>query len=50
MAITTDQFSEVWAGIAHTEKDTADIVEPSKLVSAALGLRDLILELDKHNE
>ena len=50
MAITTDQFSEVWAGIAHTEKDAVDIVEPSKLVRTALGLRDLILELDKHNE
>ncbi|MFA9491359.1 MAG: M28 family peptidase [Anaerolineales bacterium] len=50
MAITTDQFSEVWAGIAHTEKDTPDIVDTSKLVRAAQGLRDLILELDKQNE
>jgi aminopeptidase YwaD len=46
MAITTDQFSKVWAGIAHTEKDTPDIVDTSKLVHAALGLRDLILEID----
>ncbi len=46
MAITTDQFSEVWAGIAHTGKDTPDIVDTSKLVRTALGLRDLILEID----
>ncbi len=50
MAITTDQFSEVWAGIAHTEKDSQDIVDTSKLVRAALGLRDLILELDNQNK
>jgi aminopeptidase YwaD len=50
MAITTDQFSEVWAGIAHTEKDSPDIVDTSKLVRAALGLRDLILELDNQNK
>lgn len=46
MAITTDQFSEVWAGIAHTMKDSPDIVDTSKLVNAALGLYDLIFELD----
>jgi len=47
MAITTDQFTEVWAGIAHTEKDSSDIVDTSKLVTAALGLCDLINKLDR---
>ena len=49
IAITTDQFSEAWAGIAHTERDTPEIVDTTKLVRAALVLRDLILTLERRS-
>ena len=44
LAITSARFSELWAEIAHTERDTPDRVNPAQLESLALILRELVLE------
>ena len=38
-ALTTANFVEVWKQIAHTEKDSIDIVDPALLVEAACFIR-----------
>jgi len=45
IALTTAGFSEVWADIAHTEKDTIDIVDCSQLSEAAEFIHELINRL-----
>jgi aminopeptidase YwaD len=45
MAITLEHFEYAWEHIAHTERDTPDLVDPARLVETALGLRELIREL-----
>jgi len=42
VALTTEAFSQVWATIAHTEKDTVDQVDTGILAGVALSLRELI--------
>ena len=47
LAFTSERFTQLWTEIAHTPKDTPDIVVPAKLVEVATALRDLLSSLDK---
>ena len=47
LAITSELLNEVMAEITHTPKDRPEIVDTTKLVCAALALRDLLLHLDQ---
>ncbi|MGD8750999.1 MAG: M28 family peptidase [Anaerolineales bacterium] len=47
LAITSEKFIELLMEIAHTPKDNPGIVDPNKLIYAALALRDLMLKLDR---
>jgi aminopeptidase YwaD len=47
MAVTEESFKDLLAEITHSEKDTPDIVDPSKLAANAEALYELILEIDK---
>ncbi len=47
LAMTSQEFSTLLTEIAHTPKDSPEIVDPSKLVHAALALRDLLMKLDQ---
>ncbi len=46
VAITSTPFTELWTEIAHTSKDTPDIIDTTKLVDMAVALRGLILALN----
>ena len=48
LAITTDRFMEMETHIAHTAQDTPQLVNPARLSTLALALRDLCLALDSH--
>ena len=48
LALTSDRLVEFMAEIAHSPRDTPDIVDTTKLTSAAFALRDLLLHLDQH--
>ena len=45
LAITSELLAELMADITHTPKDRLEIVDPAKLVTVALALRDLRLHL-----
>ncbi len=45
LALTSDRFTELWTEIAHTPKDTVEIVDPGKLVEAAAALSELLRRL-----
>ena len=45
LAITSERFMELSTYVTHTEADTPDLVDYQKVVTAAEGLRKLILEL-----
>lgn len=45
IALTTAGFSDIWADIAHTEKDTIDIVDCEKLADAAEFIHKLMSRL-----
>ena len=47
LAFTSGRFTELWTEIAHTPKDTPEIVDTTKLVAVAIALRELLLGLDK---
>jgi len=47
LAVTSELLPELMAEITHTAKDTVEIVDPVKLVTVALALRDLVLHLDR---
>lgn len=47
LAITSEKFTEIWTHIAHTSKDTPEIIKPSRLVNTALALRELLLQLEQ---
>ncbi len=47
LAVTSELFTELMAGITHTPKDTLEIVDPAKLATVAFALRDLVLHLDR---
>ena len=46
LAITTGSFTEAWTQIAHTPKDTPDLVDPARLASLAMALHGLLHALD----
>ncbi|MFC2030464.1 M28 family peptidase [Chloroflexota bacterium] len=46
VAITSDRFDELWTHVAHTPRDRPRMVDPARLVRAALALRDLLLDLN----
>ncbi len=46
IAITSDRFMELSTNITHTPKDNLDVVDREKLVSLALALRDLLVEIN----
>jgi len=47
VAVTSELLGELMADITHTSRDTIEIVDPDKLVTVALALRDLLLYLDR---
>lgn len=47
MALTTEAFKEIWSTIAHTERDTADQVDPGILAGVAASLRQLVYTLNQ---
>ncbi len=47
LAITSERFVELLAEIAHTPKDSPEIVDTTKVGEVALALRDLVLHLDQ---
>lgn len=48
VALTSGAFTELWTEVAHTHRDTPDLVDGPRLVDCALALRDLLLALDTH--
>ncbi len=47
LALTSDHLVELMAEIVHTPQDRPEIIDCAKLVTAALALRDLVLQLDQ---
>jgi aminopeptidase YwaD len=47
VAITSEHGMTGLAQISHTPKDRPELVDPSKLVTTALALRDLLLKLNR---
>lgn len=47
LAITSELLAELMAEITHTPRDTPEIVDPAKLVTAAHAIRDLLLRMDQ---
>ncbi len=47
IAFTSSRFSELWAEIAHTPRDTPEIVDTMKLIEMTEVLHELILRLAK---
>jgi aminopeptidase YwaD len=41
LAVTSERFMEIETTVAHTERDTPDLVDTGKLVELALALREL---------
>jgi len=50
LAITSEKFTEILTHIAHTSKDTPEIINTSRLVNTALALRELLQRLDQQME
>lgn len=46
-ALTTEDFAEIWSTIAHTEKDTAEMVDADILADAVWAIKDLIEALNQ---
>ncbi len=46
LTITSEQFNYILTELAHTPKDNPEIVDTTKLVDIAVGLRDLFLHLN----
>ncbi len=47
LALTSQQFGELWSEVAHTASDRPEIVDPAQLVVIASALRDLLLRLEQ---
>jgi aminopeptidase YwaD len=45
LALTSQQFTELWSEVAHTAADRPEIVDPDQLVTIAWALRDLLNNL-----
>jgi aminopeptidase YwaD len=48
LALTSDHLLELMAEITHTPQDRPEIIDCARLVTVALALRDLVLQLDQH--
>jgi aminopeptidase YwaD len=48
LAITSERFNHIMTELAHTPKDSPEIVDTKKMVAVAVALRDLLLHLDHH--
>jgi len=46
-ALTTEDFTEIWSSIAHTEKDTVDLVDADILAEAVWAIKELIEALNQ---
>ena len=46
LAITSERVAELVAQVTHGPQDKPEVVDPARLVSVALALRDLLLHLD----
>lgn len=46
LAITSERFDYILTELAHTPKDSPDIVDTAKLVNVAAALRELLIHLD----
>jgi len=49
LALTSQQFGELWSEVAHTAADRPEIVDPAQLTSIAAALRDLLLRIESPN-
>jgi len=47
LAITSEELVKLLTEIAHTPRDSPEIVDTAKLVNVAVALRDLVLHLDQ---
>ena len=47
-AFTSDALTEILTRIAHTARDTVELIDPDKLVEAALTIREIVDELSTH--
>jgi aminopeptidase YwaD len=47
LAVTSARFAELWAEIAHTEKDTPERVSPDKLEALASVLRQIVIDVPR---
>jgi aminopeptidase YwaD len=45
LALTSQQFTELWSEVAHTAADRPEIVDPAQLATIALALSDLLRSL-----
>jgi hypothetical protein len=45
LAVTSARFAELWADIAHTERDRPELVDPHKLVDLANALSEIVIDL-----
>jgi aminopeptidase YwaD len=43
LAFTSADFAAIWSDIAHTERDTPEIVDPAMLVAVAAALHELVV-------
>jgi aminopeptidase YwaD len=50
VAITTEKFTELEHDIAHTKKDTPELVDPAKLVVTARALNDIIRYVSENDK
>jgi len=48
LALTTEDFHDTWSNVAHTAKDTIDLVDIDILADTALALRELIDEINRY--
>lgn len=46
LALTSERATELMAKFVHTAKDSPEIIDTAKLVTAAVALRDLLLHLE----
>jgi aminopeptidase YwaD len=47
LAVTSHKIGEILTGIAHTDADRPELVDPDKLVNIALALEQLVIDLDR---
>jgi hypothetical protein len=48
LALTSEYAAELVAAITHTPEDCPEIINPSRLVTVAIALHDVLLHLEQH--